>query len=154
MAKTLAAGFPDIDHLMSATEEELMSLPDVGPRIAASVREYFRDPENIEIIKRLKAAGMEFNAGESIVAGRALSGKTFVISGTFANHTREEIKSIIESNGGKVASSVTGNTSFVIAGSDMGPAKRQKAETLGIKIKSEEDLIEMIKDFNPLKGDN
>lgn len=147
VAKTLAGAFSGIDKLMNATEEELLSLPDIGPRISASVREYFSDADNLEIIRRLKAAGMTFegayNAG---AAAGPLTGKTVVVSGTFEGFTRDGIKAAIEAAGGKAAGSVSGSTSFVVAGSDMGPAKRAKAESLGIPVISEEEFVKMIKE--------
>jgi len=146
VAKTLAKGFDDIDSLMNATEDQLLALPEIGPRISTSVKEYFADAENAEIIRRLRAAGMTF-AGTSTAStyGGPLSGKTIVISGTFAGFSRDELKAAIEDAGGKVSSSVSGNTSFIIAGSDMGPSKRSKAAELGIPLISEEEFKEMIK---------
>jgi len=128
VAKTLAVAFPEIDRLIGAGEEELLSLPDIGPRIAGSVKEYFSDADNIEIINRLKAAGMTFEGVVATAAGNGpLAGKTVVVSGTFDGFTREGIKAAIEAAGGKATGSVTGNTSFVVAGSDMGPAKKGKS---------------------------
>lgn len=148
VAKTLAAAFPDIDKLMAATEEELLTLADIGPRISSSVREYFSDHGNREMITRLKAVGMSFSGG-AVVQGSvsgALKGKTVVVSGTFTGYTREGIKAAIEAVGGKTSGSVSGNTSFIVAGSDMGPAKRAKAESLGIPIITEEEFVKMIKE--------
>ncbi|MCU0410094.1 MAG: NAD-dependent DNA ligase LigA [Bacteroidales bacterium] len=147
VARTLAAGFPNIDALISASGEEMESLPDIGPRISASVREYFSDPDNIEIIRRLSAAGMTFEGKAPAVAAKGpLYGKTIVVSGSFERFTREELKSLIESAGGKSAGSVSGNTSFIVAGSDMGPSKRAKAAELGIKLVTEAEFLEMIKE--------
>ena len=145
VAKTLATAFPDIESLMEATEEELLALPDIGPRISASVREYFSDEDNREIIRRLKAAGMTFGgAVQTVTSSGPLTGKTIVVSGTFEHFTREGIRAAIEAAGGKNAGSVSGNTSFVVAGSDMGPAKRAKAASLGIPVITEEEFIKMI----------
>lgn len=147
VAKTLARAFPDIDRLISATEEELLALPDIGPRISASVREYFSDADNIEIIRRLKEAGMTFEG--TIAAGHdtgLLSGKTIVVSGTFNGFTRDGIRAAIEAAGGKAAGTVSGSTSFIVAGSDMGPSKRAKAIALGIPILTEEEFVKMIKE--------
>lgn len=147
VAKTLAGAFPDIDKLMNATEEELRALPDIGPRICASVREYFADSDNIEIIRRLRAAGMTFEG--TVQAGTVtgpLAGKTVVVSGTFERFTRDGIRAAIEAAGGKAAASVSGSTSFIVAGSDMGPAKRTKAVSLGIPIITEEEFVKMIKE--------
>ncbi|MGE5350110.1 MAG: NAD-dependent DNA ligase LigA, partial [Actinomycetota bacterium] len=147
VAKTLARAFPDIDRLISATEEELLALPDIGPRISASVKEYFSDADNIPIIRRLKEAGMTF-AG-TMEAGQdtgPLTGKTVVVSGTFNGFTRDGIRAAIEAAGGRAAGSVSGNTSFIVAGSDMGPAKRARAVSLGIPILTEEEFVKMIKE--------
>ena len=147
MAKTLASAFPDIDRLIAADEEELLALPDIGPRIAASVREYFSDSDNIEIINRLKAAGMILGGVVTTGTGSGpLAGKTVVVSGTFEGFTRDGIKAAIEAAGGKTTGSVTGSTSFVVAGSDMGPAKRAKATALGIPVLSEEEFVKMIEE--------
>jgi len=147
VAKTLAWAFPDIDRLMNATEEELLALPDIGPRIAASVKEYFLDVDNIQIISRLKEAGMTF---EGIIQSGArsgpLAGKTVVVSGSFEGFTREGIRAAIEAAGGKAAGSVSGNTSFIVAGNDMGPSKRARATALGIPILTEEEFVKMIKE--------
>ena len=147
VARTLAAGFPNIDALISASGEEMESLPDIGPRISASVREYFSDPDNIEIIRRLSAAGMTFEGKAPVVTVKGpLFGKTIVVSGSFESVTREELKSLIEEAGGKTAGSVSGSTSFIVAGSDMGPSKRAKAAELGIKLVTEAEFLEMIKE--------
>jgi len=132
---------------MSATEEVLLALSDIGPRIAASVREYFSDTDNIEIIRRLKAAGMSFTGPvqESKAPG-PLTGKTIVVSGTFKGFSREGIKSAIAAAGGKTAGSVSGSTSFIVAGSDMGPSKRAKAFELGIDVITEEEFVKMMKE--------
>lgn len=147
VAKTLAAGFPDIDTLMKATEEQLCSLPEIGPRISTSVREYFSDPDNIKIIRRLRAAGLSFEGTIRTAAAKGpLNGKTVVVSGTFKGFTRDELKAAIEAAGGRNAGSVSGSTSFIVAGNDMGPAKRARAAELGIPIITEEEFIRMIKE--------
>jgi DNA ligase (NAD+) len=147
VAKTLAVAFSDIDRLIGAKEEELLALPDIGPRIAASVKEYFSDDDNIEIINRLKASGMTFEGVVTTASGNGpLAGKTVVVSGTFEGFTRDGIKAAIEAAGGKTTGSVTGNTSFVVAGSDMGPAKRAKATALGVPVLTEEEFVKMIKE--------
>jgi DNA ligase (NAD+) len=147
VAKTLANAFPDIDTLMNATEEQLQELAEIGPKISASVREYFSDTDNIEIIRRLRAAGMTFTAAMNNVSSAGpLAGKTIVISGTFSRFSREELKTLIDNAGGKNAASVSGNTSFVVAGNDMGPAKRAKAQELGIPLISEDEFVKMIKE--------
>ena len=147
VAKTIAAGFPDIDSLMNATDEQLSSLPEIGPRISTSVKEYFSDPDNIEIIRRLKAAGLSFKGTAPAAAAKGpLNGKSVVVSGTFINFSREELKAAIEAAGGRNAGSVSGSTSFIVAGSDMGPAKRARAKELGVPIITEEEFIKMIKE--------
>lgn len=147
VAKTLAAGFPDIDTLMAATEEQLSALPDIGPRISASVREYFSDNENMEIIQRLRAAGMSFEGqAQSRAAAGPLAGRNIVVSGTFEGFTREGIKAAIEAAGGKATASVSGSTSLIVAGNDMGPSKRAKAMKLGIPVVTEEEFVKMIKE--------
>jgi DNA ligase (NAD+) len=147
VARTLAAGFPDLDTLMNATDDQLCSLPEIGPRISASVREYFADADNIGIISRLRAAGMSFEGtAPAMAATGPLAGKTIVVSGSFTAFTREELKTAVEAAGGKNAGSVSGSTSFIVAGSDMGPAKRAKAEELGIPLITEEEFVKMIKE--------
>jgi len=147
VAKTLAAGFSDIDKLMSASEADLTALAEIGPKIASSVLEYFNDPENREIIRRLRMSGMEFSGPVTVSAGGPLTGKTIVISGTFVNHSREELKALIEAYGGKAGTSVSGNTSFLLAGSDMGPAKKARAEQNGVPVITEEEFLKMIKEY-------
>ncbi len=147
VARTLATGFPDIDSLMNATEEQLSELPEIGPRISASVREYFSDDENIEIIRRLRAAGMSFEGPvRQARAGGPLAGKNIVVSGTFEGFSRKGIKAAIEAAGGRVTATVSGSTSFIVAGSDMGPSKREKAMKLGVQILTEEEFVKMIKE--------
>ncbi len=147
VAKTLAAGFSDIDKLMLATEAELTALAEIGPKIASSVREYFNDAENREIIRRLRVSGMEFSGPAAVSVSGPLTGKTIVISGTFMNYSREELKALIEAHGGKVGTSVSGNTSCLLAGSDMGPAKKARAEQSGVRVITEEEFLKMIKEY-------
>ena len=147
VARTLASGFPELDTLMNATDDQLCSLPEIGPRISASVREYFADADNIEIIRRLRAAGMSFEgAAPAVSASGPLAGKTVVVSGSFKGFSREELKAAVEAAGGKNAASVSGSTSFIVAGSDMGPAKRAKAIEMGIPLITEEEFVKMIKE--------
>jgi DNA ligase (NAD+) len=145
VAKTLASRFSNIDSLISATAEELTGVNEIGPKIAASIIAYFSDPENIEIISRLKKRGIRFSddrpKGKS---SEILKGKTIVISGVFGKHSREEYKEIIESNGGKNASSVSGNTSFILAGENMGQSKMEKANQLGIPMINETEFLKII----------
>ncbi|MDE6438714.1 MAG: NAD-dependent DNA ligase LigA, partial [Muribaculaceae bacterium] len=128
VAKKVARAFPSIDRLMAATAEELASVKDIGPRIAESVVEYFANPVNRGVIERLKAAGlqMEQPEGETVEVTDLLGGKSFVISGVFHKHSRDEYKALIERNGGKNVGSISKKTDFVLAGDNMGPSKREK----------------------------
>ena len=146
VAKKLAKAVINIDRLMEATQEELEAIPDIGPRIAESIREYFATPINRENIERLRKAGVTMAMAEDAVAHKSdiLAGKTIVISGTFSLHSRDEYKEIIEQNGGKNSGSVTKKTDFILAGENMGPAKYEKAAQLGIPIIDENAFLEMI----------
>ncbi len=143
-AKYLAAHFKSIDAVMAADKVSLMESDEVGEKIADAIIDYFTDPANIEIIERLKAAGLQFEAEQSVRHSDTLEGKNIVISGKFINHSREELKAMIEAHGGKNQSGVNANTDFIVAGENMGPAKLQKAEKLGVKILSESEFIELI----------
>jgi len=146
VARTLALRFPSIDDLISATGENLTMVREIGPRIAASIVNYFSDSENLEIIRRLKEAGIRLSgeAEKEKSTGASLTGKVIVISGIFNRHSRDEYKEIIENNGGKYSSSISGNTSFILAGEKMGPSKREKAAELGIPLLSEEEFLKII----------
>lgn len=145
-AKRLALSVKNMDNLLAMTEEELTAVQDIGPIIAKCIYEYLRDPINIDNISRLKAAGVQMSLSEDKLAprGNALDGKAIVISGTFATHSRDEYKEIIEREGGKNSGSISKKTSFVLAGENMGPAKREKCEKLGIPLVSEEEFLKMI----------
>ncbi|NMC40411.1 MAG: NAD-dependent DNA ligase LigA, partial [Bacteroidales bacterium] len=146
VAKTIAGHFKDIDRLMSAGLEELTAIDEIGPKIAASIIAYMRDKENAEIIGKLKQHGIRLAMEKESASpsGGRLSGLTIVISGVFRSHTREEYKEIIERNGGRNVSSVGPGVSFILAGDNMGPAKKSKAESLGIRIVSEDEFLKMI----------
>lgn len=146
VAKKVAKAFPDIDMLMSAKSEELSAVKDIGPRIAESIVEYFLNPINIEIVNRLKAAGLQMSASENSSENHTdrLEGKSFVISGTFSHHSRDEYKELIERNGGKNVSSISKKTDYVFAGKNMGPSKLEKATSLGIPIIDELQFLAMI----------
>lgn len=147
VAKFLCNAFPSIDQLMQASEEELMQTNEIGTRIAQSVRNYFSDNENIQLINRLKAAGLSFEnklLEKPIDSPQTLAGISFVISGTFAIKSRDELKELIEQHGGKNLSSVSAKTNYLVAGENMGPAKLATAEKLGVKIISETDFLKMI----------
>lgn len=144
--KRLALSVKSMDHLLSMSIEELTAVPDVGPIIAKSIFDYLSDQENRKIIRRLAEAGVQMQLSEDKMApkGNKLEGKTIVISGTFSHHSREEYKEIIEREGGKNSGSISKKTSFVLAGENMGPAKMEKCEALGIPIVSEDDFLKMI----------
>ncbi len=143
-AKYLASHFRSLDAVMAATREELIEAEEVGEKIADSIIEYFADERNRAIIERLRKAGLQFEAEQREAASEILDGLTFVISGTFADHSRDELKAMIEAHGGKNLAAVSSNTSYLLAGSKIGPTKLQKATKLGIKIISEEEFIAMI----------
>lgn len=144
-AKKIARKFPNIDLLQSATKEQLTSVEDVGEQIADNIIVYFSDPRNTEIINRLRAAGLQMEAAEeNTPTSTKLEGQSIVISGTFAHHSRDEYKAIIEANGGKNVGSVSKKTSFILAGENMGPEKRKKAETLGVRLIDENEFLKMI----------
>ncbi len=143
-AKYLAAHFRNIDAVSTASSEELMESEEVGAKIAEAIIEYFADPTNIAIIERLRKAGLQFEAEERRRDSNALEGKNVVISGKFIDHTRDELKEMIEAHGGRNQSGVGANTDFIVAGENMGPAKLQKAQKLGITILSESDFIALI----------
>lgn len=143
-AKYLAAHFKSIDAVMTADKASLMESDEVGDKIADSIIDYFADETNRTIIDRLKAAGLQFEAEQSIQHSTLLEGKNIVVSGKFAIHSRDELKTLIEQHGGKNQSGVTSTTDFIVAGDNMGPAKLQKAEKLGVTILSEEEFIAML----------
>lgn len=145
-ARLLARHFKDIDHLAAATLQELTDIDSVGEVIAKSVITYFHNPINMEIVNRLRAYGLQMSLSEEQMqaASTKLAGKSIVISGVFTHHSRDEYKRIIEQNGGKNVGSISGKTSFILAGDNMGPAKLQKAEKLGVPIVDEETFLEMI----------
>lgn len=143
-AKSLARQFRSMDGLRAATFEELMQTEGVGEVIAGSVRAYLGEPRNISLIGRLAEAGLQMRIEEKALAGNELEGQTVVISGTFARHSREEYKSLIEAHGGKNAGSISKKTSFVLAGEGMGPSKFEKAKKLGIPLMDEGSFLEKI----------
>ena len=147
VAEKLARYFRDIDKLAGASFEELMSAPEVGEKIARSVFDFFRKEENQREISRLKKSGLIFESGEKEPekVSDLLEGKSFVISGVFKNYERDDLKDVILKNGGKVLSGVSGKLDYLVAGDNMGPAKREKAEKLGVTIISEEQLEAMLK---------
>jgi DNA ligase (NAD+) len=146
-AKKIARRFPSIDQLQWATVEQLTSIDDVGEQIARNIIAYFNDMGNLEIISRMREAGvqMESQEEEQLPQSDILQGKSIVVSGVFAQHSRDEYKAMIEANGGKNVGSVSKKTSFILAGENMGPEKRKKAESLGVEILTEEQFLELIK---------
>lgn len=146
VARKLARGVGDIDTLLSKSRDELTAIDDIGPRIADAIIEYFAVPGNREIVERLRAAGVQMALPEEdkSTVSDLLAGKTIVISGVFALHSREEYKEMIEKNGGKNSGSISKKTSFVLAGDNMGPAKLEKARSLGVPIINENEFLKMI----------
>jgi DNA ligase (NAD+) len=145
VAKTISSRFRSIDDLINADPERLTSINEIGPKIAGSIISYFSDEENIEIVNRLRLKGIRFNLEkETGKTGEKLDGKSIVISGVFKKHSRDEYKEIIEKNGGKNISSVSGNTTFILAGDNMGQSKKERASDLGVPLVSEEEFLKII----------
>lgn len=144
VAKQLAKALKNIEAIALATYEELITVDEIGDKIALSVFGFFRDKENIDIIERLQKAGLQFEIEEKENTSALLEGKNFVVSGVFSKFSRDELKNLIEEHGGKNVSSISAKTHFVIAGDKMGPAKLEKASSLEIPIISEDDFIQMI----------
>ena len=146
--KVLARYVHDIDTLMTMPAQELATIPEIGPKIAQSIVEFFAEPRNRDIVERLRAAGLQMSVDENEVAAASdkLAGKKIVISGVFQHHSREEYKDMIEQHGGKNVSSISKATDYVLAGANMGPAKLEKAQKLGIDIIDEDTFLAMIAD--------
>jgi DNA ligase (NAD+) len=146
VAKKLAAYFKNMDNLMSASFDELVTVEEIGERIAESLIEYFKDPKHKEQIEQLKRYGLQFESVQIAVEleSTKLEGKSFIISGVFENYSRDELKDIIEANSGKIVSSISAKLNFLVAGDNMGPAKLEKATKLQIPIISDDDLIKML----------
>lgn len=149
-AKLLARRFRTMDALAGAQLQQLTDVNGIGEVIAKSVITYFHDPANLEIVDRLRACGLQMGVSEADDAGTgdALAGQSIVISGVFEHHSRDEYKDMIERNGGKNVGSISSKTSFILAGSNMGPAKLQKAEKLGVRIVGEKEFLKMIDNTN------
>ena len=145
-ARLLARHFKDIDHLMQAGIEELQEIEGIGEVMAKSIIQYFHNEENLAIVNRLRDYGLQMALTEEQTAQASdrLAGQSIVISGVFQHHSRDEYKQLIEQHGGKNVGSISGKTSFILAGDNMGPSKLQKADKLGIRIVSEEEFLEMI----------
>ena len=146
VAEKLATHFKNMENLQNANYEELIAVPEIGERIANSLIDYFKDPENMQEIERLRASGvsMEMIEEESTAISNVLEGKTFVISGVFEKYSRDDLKKAVQDNGGKIISAISGKLDYLLAGDKMGPAKKEKAEKLGVKIISESDFEAMI----------
>ncbi|WP_110830740.1 NAD-dependent DNA ligase LigA [Pedobacter nutrimenti] len=147
VAKKLAMGTGNIDRLASASLEELVTIDEIGQRIAESIIEYFSKTEHVQQIELLKSYGLQLEAKENTITLQSdkLTGKTFVISGVFEKYSREELKELIESNGGKILSSISAKLNYLLAGDNMGPSKLEKAQKLSVPLISEDDLLEMLK---------
>ncbi len=147
VARKLAIGTRNIDKLMTATVEELTAIDEIGQRIAESIIEYFAKPEHIQQIELLKSYGLQFEVVEKEITLQSdkLTGKTFVISGVFDNYSREELKEIIESNGGKILSGISAKLNYLVAGDNMGPSKLEKANKLNVPLISQDDLLALLK---------
>ena len=145
-ARLIARHFGDIDTLMNASLQQLLEVEGVGEVIAKSIITYFHNDTNRSIVERLRAYGLQMavEKGEEQGGSDVLAGKSIVISGVFQHHSRDEYKAIIERNGGKNVGSISGKTSFILAGDNMGPSKLQKAEKLGVAIVDEETFLKMI----------
>ena len=148
VAKTLAQKLHTIENLISKSKEELVEIDEVGDRIAESITDFFSRPEHLETIEFLKNKGIQFKISDQELSSRTerLKGLSIVISGTFQQHSRDELKKMIEQNGGKNAGSISKKTSYILAGENMGPSKLEKAKKLGISIISEEDFLKMLKE--------
>nr|HPR31373.1 helix-hairpin-helix domain-containing protein [Prolixibacteraceae bacterium] len=148
VAKILTRAFPNIDAIMTASIEQLTDVNEIGDRIAQSLIDWFADDKNQRLVKRMKAIGLQFERSEEQRAGttQKLAGLSIIISGTFQQHSREELKDMIEQHGGKNVGSLSKNTSYLLGGDNMGPSKLEKAQKLGIPILSETDFLRMIGD--------
>ncbi|MDP2424240.1 MAG: NAD-dependent DNA ligase LigA [Bacteroidales bacterium] len=145
VAKKVTAHVGNLDRLISATNDELTAIPDIGERIAASIKDYFSNSAHLQIIERLRAHGLKFSSEKPASTSRnRLGGKSFVVSGVFSGYSRDGIKKAIEDNGGKIVSAISSKTDFVLAGENMGPEKKKKALELGIPIISEAEFDSMI----------
>ena len=146
VAEKLAKHFKTLNHLEQASFEELIEVPEIGERIAQSVLDFFSDSDNRDIVYELKEAGLQFELveEETVKESEALAGSSFVVSGIFQHFSREEIKEKVRANGGQIVSAVSGKVDYLLAGENMGPAKRKKAEKLGVTIISEQDFLNML----------
>ena len=146
VAKKIAKSFNNIEELENADLEKLTSIDEIGEKIAQSILIYFSSPLNVNLIERLKSAGLQLYRKEEDLNEYTdkLAGQSIVISGVFTHHSRDEYKDLIEKNGGKNVGSISTKTSFILAGENMGPSKLEKAHKLGIKIISEDEFLTLI----------
>jgi len=144
VAKKVAGALKNIDAIIAASYDALIEVDEVGEKIAIAIQQHFQQAENIEIVKGLKEAGLQFKIEEKELTSSVLQGKSIVVSGVFHSLSRKELKEAIEANGGKNVGSISSKTSFIVAGDNMGPAKLEKAKSLGIEILNEEEFIQMI----------
>ena len=146
VAKKIAKSFTDIEELENADLEKLKNIDEIGEKIAQSIITYFSNPANRELVERLKSNGLQLHRTEEDLSGYTdkLAGQSIVISGVFTHHSRDEYKEMIEKNGGKNVGSISSKTSFILAGENMGPAKLEKAQKLGVKIMSEDEFLALI----------
>ena len=144
VAKKLAKHFGSVDELIKASHEELIEVDEIGEKIAYSVIEYFSDIESVKLIDDLKKVGLQFQTTKSQSVEGVLTGKTVVVSGVFSSFSRDEMKELIEQNGGKSGSSISSKTDFLVAGENMGPSKLKKAVDLGVKILSEDEFVKLL----------
>ena len=146
VAKKLAYAFRDIDTLANASFEQLAAVDEIGEKIAGKLRDFFASPLSRRQIETLKSYGLQFALADDVgrPASDLLQGRTIVISGTFEHHSRDEYKAMIEAHGGKNAGSVSSKTDFILAGANMGPAKLEKAQALGIRLVDENEFLAMI----------
>jgi DNA ligase (NAD+) len=149
VAKILVKAFKNMDTLLNASLEQLTDTNEIGDRIAQSLIDWFNIPQNMELIGQLRTTGLQFELSEEQLAGTTnkLAGLSIIISGTFKKHSREELKKMIEQNGGKNVGSISKNTNYLLAGENIGPSKLEKVEKLGIPIISEDEFLAMIGDF-------
>ena len=150
-AKYLASHFRTLDAIANASAEELSEAEEVGSKIAIAITEYFADERNRAIVERLRSAGLKFEIEEKQRSSNALEGKSVVISGKFVGRSRDDMKALVEEHGGRNLAAVSANVDFIVAGENMGPAKRQKAEKLGVTILSEEEFMAMIEGAHTVK---
>jgi DNA ligase (NAD+) len=146
VAKTLVKKLHTIENIMLAGVEQLTEIDEIGERIAKSVVDWFSKDEHKQLIQKLKENGLQFQISEEKIAGRTekLNGLSIIISGTFEKYSRDELKHMIEQNGGKNVGSISKKTNFLLAGENMGPSKLEKANKLGVPIISENDFLKMI----------